>query len=198
MEFFSSRLALLVFVTMGRFQEGAAIPPPCHLGWEYSMGHCYKLFVDKAPWLEAEVTGVPWPLVDSGGSAMDHISTTCACREGEAAWVSPQTLECQDYSKSGHLVSILHLREVSVVEEVVKGQGHESCLWTGLFADNTKGLWQWTDHSKYNYAAWAAGEPKYQGKDKVFCVQLSLVNGPSEWVVADCDIPQAYVCKYAP
>ncbi|XP_077196660.1 regenerating islet-derived protein 4-like isoform X4 [Paroedura picta] len=161
MEFFSSRLALLVFVTMGRFQEGAAIPPPCHLGWEYSMGHCYKLFVDKAPWLEAE-------------------------------------LECQDYSKSGHLVSILHLREVSVVEEVVKGQGHESCLWTGLFADNTKGLWQWTDHSKYNYAAWAAGEPKYQGKDKVFCVQLSLVNGPSEWVVADCDIPQAYVCKYAP
>ncbi|KAL8222654.1 UNVERIFIED_CONTAM: hypothetical protein K2H54_077793 [Gekko kuhli] len=146
---------------MGHFQKGAAVPPACrHKGWVYINGHCYKLFTEKALWLEAE-------------------------------------LQCRDYSRNSHLVSLHNEQEAAVVVELIKAQeSHE--VWIGLYAENTKGLWWWTDDSEYNYVSWALGEPDFQGSQKVYCVQLSLIKGEWNWEAMNCDTAKAYVCQYKP
>ncbi|XP_048356117.1 snaclec VP12 subunit B-like [Sphaerodactylus townsendi] len=84
-------------------------------------------------------------------------------------------LQCQDYSKNGHLVSLHDEKEQAAVIGLLWDLQYFGPFWVGLFTDS-KVLWLWTDESKYDYAEWAPGEPDCKGSHKFFCVQLSPID----------------------
>ncbi|XP_077158477.1 uncharacterized protein LOC143820007 [Paroedura picta] len=110
--------------------------------------------------------------------------------KGEKTWPDAENF-CA--SRDAHLASVLNNEEQDFITSQLK-----QASWIGLADENKKGVWAWTDGSRFQKQFWSAGKPnktQHVSQSESSCTFITPSSTDRNWNDDDCHKLHGWVCK---
>uniref|UniRef100_R4FIG0 LP-Fur-6 n=1 Tax=Furina ornata TaxID=529697 RepID=R4FIG0_9SAUR len=106
-------------------------------------------------------------------------------------------MSCRRQEEGSHLASIQSSAESSYVARLISRNVFFINVWIGLSDPERRGIWKWSDGSRFLYKSWKKGEPNnFLGNQ--YCVELWSLSGYLSWNDKNCWSKLYFICKFQP